>query len=149
MRGLNSYYLSARSSRAGEMRRNRLELRSHIPGTFVTSRWVDSYDSAPAAFSAQWLEHEVDRSWVLAYDNLQDILAAKTFVMFTESSDVGFGGKGARHTELGFAIANDKRIVIIGQRENAYQCYPLVELHETWDKFILAETLQKTSPIKG
>lgn len=73
---------------------------------------------------------------MLGHHDIEDIDAALTLVSFTEA---GGGGKGGRHTEYGYAIAQNKRLVIIGPREHIFHTHPGVEIFSQWGDFLQAE----------
>lgn len=62
--------------------------------------------------------------------DIEDVDAADTVVSFTQperSYNIG----GGRHTELGYALAKGKRLVVIGPREQIFHYHPAVEVHAT------------------
>jgi len=129
------YYFAAPYSRHPEMRECRTQLVAAIPTVTVTSRWIDCHDGAlEQSYTPEVLAAEPDRCWVHGAADLADIIAADTLVSFT-----GAGGKGGRHIEHGYALALEKRIVIIGLPENIFHCHPWTERYDTWAEFLASE----------
>jgi hypothetical protein len=61
--------------------------------------------------------------------DLDDIDRAEIFIMFTDTPSTS----GGRHTELGYAIARERVIFIVGPRENIFQAGEGVIHFATWD----------------
>jgi poly(3-hydroxybutyrate) depolymerase len=116
---MTAYYLAARYSRNPELCEYRDELCAKIPGSVVTSRWIDQHAG------------ELEASYTP-----EDLDAAQVIVSFTGA---GGGGKGGRHIEHGYAIAAGKRLVVVGPRENIFHCHPATEVYATWDDFLARE----------
>lgn len=94
--------------------------------------------------------HEVVSSWIYTDDHpeitslelaaaahvdLCDLQRCELFVAFTEPTPTECSS-GARHVELGFAMAVGKAIAIVGPRENIYCHLPSAAHFESWDVFI-------------
>lgn len=123
-------YIAARYSRHEEMRGYADELEA--AGVRVTARWINgdhkAFDDDPGP-----------RALEFAQDDIDDLLAADTFVTFTEPphSDASRGG---RHVEFGIALGmrwwgpvhRRFRIVVVGHRENVFHWLPEVEFYATW-----------------
>lgn len=116
-------YLASRYSRRDELRVIADELRGL--GHTITSRWLDT----------TWEEKERDSQVYSSaappeyrekhsVEDLDDVLAADTFVAFTE--EPRYGGRGGRHIEMGAALAVGKRIIVVGPRENLFYHHPRV-----------------------
>ncbi len=138
-------YLAARYTRRLELCGYRADLERL--GVEVTSRWLSGShqldnqgrplgDAGELLFEAG--APEVDHyRWKFATDDRDDVLAADTLVAFTEPPRSG------RHVELGIALgANalgaNKRIVVVGPRENVFCWLPEVEQHGSWDAYLAA-----------
>jgi nucleoside 2-deoxyribosyltransferase len=119
-------YLAAAFERRAEMRetRDRLEILGHT----VTSGWIDlPNDTKPIGVAelkvspGQWAD--------FAIADLHDVYNADVLIMFSG------GGRGGRHTEFGYALALDKQLILIGDRENVFHALPGVMCFETTDRF--------------
>ena len=101
-------YLAARYDRRLEMAAKARELEDH--GFTVTSRWVQGLHEGatdPATLGR------------CAWDDLEDIEQADIFITFTEAPDAGYTS-GGRHVELGYALANDLSVIVVGPAENVF-----------------------------
>ena len=123
---LCSVYLAAGYDQQERMRgyRKVLEDRRHI---VVTSRWIDVKESNPMQETAIAADEVAAASYCRM--DLDDIDRADVFLMFTDSPSTS----GGRHTELGYALARDKVIFIVGPRENIFQAGEGVIHFATWD----------------
>lgn len=79
-------------------------------GHHSTSRWLD----APSDLNAAW-----------ACADLDDVRDAEVLVALNEP-EYHTQGTGGRHTELGFALAWDKRIYLVGERSQIFHYHPNV-----------------------
>jgi nucleoside 2-deoxyribosyltransferase len=123
---LCSVYLAAGYDQQVRMRgyRKTLEDRGNI---IVTSRWIDVDESNPMQEEAIAADEEAAASY--SRHDLDDISRADIFIMFTDSPSTS----GGRHTELGYALARDKAVFIVGPRENIFQAGEGVLHFATWD----------------
>lgn len=135
-----SYYFASRYNRHPELRRYRAALLAAVPQAVVTSRWIDCHDGAlEQSLTPEALTSDPATGWKYAAHDIEDLAAADTLVSFT-----GPGGKGGRHVEHGYAMAADKRIVIIGPRENVFHCDPAAEVYASWQDFLVAERARQS-----
>lgn len=118
-------YLAARYSRREEMLRCRYQLESSGKIT-VTSRWINGDHQA----ENDQLHHGSDATRFAAED-LKDLEAAHVVVNFTEEPR-GTSSRGGRHVEFGFALANRKRLIVVGPRENVFHCLGQVTVFPNW-----------------
>ncbi len=121
-------YLAARFSRLPELVEYAAELDS--AGIEVTSRWIRG--------GHEWVgmpdgEIPVKHLARFAKDDLEDIDAADVVVCFTESPRSG-PARGGRHFEAGYALAKDKRVLVVGYVENVFYCLPSIVFAETWGR---------------
>ena len=121
-------YLAARYGRRAELVGYRETLREL--GHVVTSRWLDTAvgDVEPESTA----EH--------AITDITDIIAADTFVAFTEAPDSTFA-RGGRHVEFGYAMPSLMRkhypeIHVIGPRENVFHLLPEITQHDSFAEFL-------------
>jgi hypothetical protein len=134
---MTAYYLAARYSRNPELCEYRDELCAKIPGSVVTSRWIDQHaGELEASYTPEVLATRPAECWTFGAHDLEDLDAAQVIVSFTGA---GGGGKGGRHIEHGYAIAAGKRLVVVGPRENIFHCHPATEVYATWDDFLARE----------
>jgi len=127
-----SIYLAARYSRREEMCRYREQLRGLCYD--VTSRWIDglhilSKEAAADEHGNQGLG-ATERGQFAAVD-FEDVQDADTIIAFTELPRTA--SRGGRHVELGIAIGQGKRVIVVGHRENVFCCLPRVEFFPTWE----------------
>lgn len=113
------FYLAARYSRQGEMRvvRDMLTDRGHT----VTSRWIDgTHDDKPREDCA--------------IEDMEDLSKSDVILSFTEDHEESKKkrpGKGGRHVEFGMGLAFNKRMLVVGPRENVFHCLPTIEVFDT------------------
>lgn len=91
------------------------------------------------------LGHECIARWVyggeeglsrrdIAELDLEDVRSADMIILFTHPRGEPQPG-GGRFVEFGYALAFNKRCVVIGPEENVFMCAPTVEVYPTWDDF--------------
>jgi hypothetical protein len=127
-------YMAASYARKMEIRQYRDELT--IFGHVITSRWLDRDGDIDC--SQARLNVEYDSLYVqgLLNEDIDDIFRSNCFFMFT-GDDKSWGG---RHTEFGIAVGLFciEKIIIIGPRENIFQCTPRVAAtFPDWNTFII------------
>lgn len=93
-------------------------------GIFVTSRWP--WETEPAGGYTDKIHSNN------AAIDLADIDMADAFVLDATQPS----GTGGKHVETGYAIAKDKRIVIVGGRENVFHYLPQISHVDTWEQAI-------------
>lgn len=118
-------YPAGRYSRRDELRIFANDLRNI--GHTITSRWLNTNfrDDNPNESSAAPLE---ERGKYALIDML-DILSASCVINFTEAPGTVGGARGGRHVELGMAIAWQKRIIVVGHRENIFHHLVAIEFY--------------------
>jgi len=113
-------YLAARYSRHPEMQevaRRLAEL-----GHTVTSRWVQGNHQV----NDDQLLNDPDRARTFAQEDVQDLLKADTFVLFTDP--IRTATRGGKQVEFGMALGDpDMAIIIVGPPENVFQHLPDIE----------------------
>ena len=62
--------------------------------------------------------------------DLEDILWADILILLTELRPGT--NKGGRHVEFGFALARNKRVMVVGPRQHLFHYLPNVETFPTW-----------------
>lgn len=126
-------YLAARYSRHLEMQDYAKELMQQ--GYTVTSRWIwgghqvnDHELKSPA-------ESEQRRRF--AHEDLDDVLDADTLIFFSEPQRTPT--RGGRHVEMGIAIGNGMRVMIVGEKENIFHALDesYVEHYDDWSALML------------
>ena len=136
-------YLAGRFSRLPELVSYADVLEAN--GVTVTSRWLRG--------GHEWVgtpdeEIPVDRLAQFAQDDIDDLMAADIVVCYTESPRSG-PARGGRHVEFGYALAMEKRILVVGHRENVFYCLPNVTFVETTGDaiaLVLASQLDELMP---
>jgi nucleoside 2-deoxyribosyltransferase len=123
-------YLAARYSRKSELLAHRDEL--DRMGVTVTSRWLDG--DYPTGGDGRSLVAPDEVRAKVASEDMADVLAADTFVAFTEPARSG--GRGGRHVEFGIALAAGKHCIVIGEAENVFYMLPGVRRFADWGAFL-------------
>ena len=127
-------YLAARYGRCDEMRAVGAALARS--GHTITSSWVGGW-------------HGDIPERVSAIRDLHDLLDADCIVAFTEepTEQVSWAARGGRHVEFGIAVAKDKRLCIVGPRENVFHHLPEVEQYATIEDLVagLADSAEVAS----
>lgn len=113
-------YLAALYSRREEMEEhaNRIKQKGHE----ITARWV--YGG----------EEGLSREDIALMD-IEDVDRADIVISFTHPRGFLTPG-GGRHVEFGYALAKNKKLVIIGHFENIFHHMPNVELFEDLDTWL-------------
>lgn len=109
-------YLAARFERQAEIKVIAALLRAH--GFVVTSRWLE----------VDGLSVGTDRTERYALMDLEDVRAAQTLILFTETARVSRGGKDA---EFGMAVGWSHTVIVCGPRVNVFHHLPQVVWHPT------------------
>lgn len=68
-------------------------------------------------------------------DDITDIIRSKLFICFTEDREAGYTS-GGRHVEFGYALCLEKKIILIGQRENIFYNYYNIEQFNDFKTFL-------------
>lgn len=126
-----SYYLAGRFSRKDDLAGKAAAIVRH--GGRVNARWLTG---AHDATSEQVLTHEDLRRF--AREDIDDVVDSNTFILFTETPDVGYMS-GGRMVEFGIAL-NDIcfQTVIVGPYENIFTRLADRQF-DTWEAFLADE----------
>ncbi len=153
---MTAYYFAGRYSRNPELRAYRDQIVTAVPGSVVTSRWIDCHPDIVGgleqSFTPDALNTDPAGCWQFGQHDLEDLSKADAIVSFTGD---GGGGKGGRHIEHGIAIAYVDnhpwtvggspgapfRLIVVGPRENIFHCHPATEAYESWIEFLGHESL--------
>lgn len=123
-------YLAADYARKSEMQGCRAFVEAL--GHKVVSTWIDNEQEQPFGIDGEAIdETTINRCAGLATADFSELKDSDTVLLFT----TGRLARGGRHTEFGAALAMMKRIIIIGPRENVFQCASCVEQFDTWRAF--------------
>ncbi len=147
-------YLAARYSRRLELCGYREELRAM--GHTVQAVWLDgehqiSDTGTPIGESGEALvegkrdgenlhpDEVSDRAATLrrkfAIDDFQNVKDCELLIAFTEPPRSGGGrNRGGRHVELGIALGQGKKIMIVGPRENLFCWLPEIDQCDCWEE---------------
>lgn len=122
-------YLASMYSQRDQTREHAKTLRA--AGHTVTSTWLR--ERAPlkcktADFHDRWLR---DRAVV----DLEDIDRADAILLFSVDGTKPTV-RGGRHVEFGYAMATNKRLFVVGPRENIFHFLPIVKHYDTVEAFI-------------
>lgn len=118
-------YLAARYSRFKEMQKVRADLEAI--GHIVSSRWING-------------DHNLDEHCTseeklrLVHEDIEDLCRADCVMSFTEVPRAT-NSRGGRHVEFGIGLVLDKRLIVIGPRENVFHHYPSVEWYPDYQSF--------------
>lgn len=107
--------------------------------------------------AADWLKtqgHEITARWVyggedgltrgqIALLDIEDVDACDTLVSFTKPRGTLTTG-GGRHVEFGYGLARGKKMILIGERENVFHHHPLVEVHDSLQRWLSFVSYKKT-----
>ena len=121
-------YLAARYSLKEQMRAYAAELRAE--GIEVTSRWLDeayssnTYDDGKVPYNELVMFARVD---------LQDVEDADVLVFFAEDPE-NQPRRGGRHVEFGYALAENKTILVVGPIENIFHNLPEITHFENFEQ---------------
>lgn len=134
------FYLAARYSRREELCRYRDQLKA--AGYAVTSRWLNGKhqidnSGKPIGDNGESLVEDGSGDYAatmrqhFAQEDVADVLAADVLIAFTEVPRSGHS-RGGRHVELGLALGTNRRVIVVGPRENVFCWLPQVEHFEEW-----------------
>src|SRR5260370_9542714 len=80
----------------------------------------------------------------IARQDCEDLMAADAVIIFTEIPNTILA-TGGRHVEFGLALAQGKRVTIVGPRENVFHyLLPDSQIFATWNKAYATLRLQHT-----
>jgi hypothetical protein len=120
---MSKIYLASRMGRRDQMREVRAQLQAM--GHTVTSQWIDTeFDLTGGGSSVA----PPDQRLKYCLIDMEDVLRADWVISFTEDPDSSAGKRGGRHVEFGIALAEGKRLILVGPRENIFHHHPRVEL---------------------
>ena len=123
-------YLAARYSRHPEMRVYRDILEDY--GFNVNARWIEDNNH-----EMEYINGPSDFNLKCAREDFEDIREADVLVTFTEHPDE-FSDRptGGRHVELGWALALEKPVHVIGPRENVFYYYDGIRVWDNWASYL-------------
>lgn len=133
-------YLAARYSRREEL--NGYAGRLRAEGFTVDARWLlgahqVSDDQLNWEAKVEDDERQDDEAiafrQMCANDDWEDLARADVIVAFSEPPRSN-ASRGGRHVEFGIALALQKRVVVVGPRENVFHCLPQVAVVRTFDE---------------
>jgi nucleoside 2-deoxyribosyltransferase len=109
-----------------------------VISSWVTEKAVDPDDPAAAALAAA--------------SDLDELTRAELFVCFGEDRSAMTLGRGGRHVELGYALALEMPIVLVGSAEHVFHRHPLVRQLPNWEaalSYVLALVETSAAPRDG
>lgn len=133
-------YLAARYGRREEL----CTIRTHLEtlGHQITSRWLSGTHEIASRENGEDQEGTLNDSRRFAEEEMADLHAAECLIALTEPPRSSYS-RGGRHTELGLALAWQKRIVVVGYRENVFCCLPQILFYKNTDTMLTAFELQR------
>jgi nucleoside 2-deoxyribosyltransferase len=117
-------YLSARYSRAKEMRAKAAELRRL--GFTPNCRWIEELQKPHE-------ERDLCDNARYAEEDLGDIETSDCIISFTEGRGAPVRS-GGRHFEAGYACRAGLRMFFVGPRENVFHFLPDAKFFDTWEQ---------------
>lgn len=120
-------YLAAQFPRREEMAGIKSELES--AGFVVTSCWIE----APGAEVRSAEPEELARCAAM---DLEDLRSADVLIAFSEEHDSGYY-TGGRHVELGYALALQIPVLLIGPIENVFHALSDVWRFPSWSPDVI------------
>lgn len=127
---MNKIYLAARYSRRAELSEYAKSLRSY--GYVVTSRWLDgNHETAGDGTS---VEGTLAERRQFALEDWADVMSADVMLNFTETPRTG-PTRGGRHVEFGAALAEGKKVFVVGPIENVFHALPQVVVYPDFDTY--------------
>ena len=126
----NVYFAGRFSQRQNLLQRSK-DLK-HVVDINVTSRWLFGLHGSAEDFAAK---KDQDFYEMCAAEDLFDIDNSDTFILFSEDPKQLFC-RGGRMVEYGYALAKQKRMIVIGPAQNIFMLFPCVTRYETWEDFI-------------
>lgn len=129
---MSKIYLAGRFSRRPELNSLARYLRD-IYGHEIVSRWVRPGDDHVISTGPSKEADDSERRR-FAVEDCEDLDAADWVISLMEQprSD----GRGGRHIEFGYALAQKKRLTILGPRETVFHHLDCVEHFENIDEFL-------------
>ena len=84
-----------------------------------------------------------------ATEDWEDLMRSDVVISFTEDRKLRWPASGHRHIEFGAALATDKRVIVVGPRENVFHCLPGVEVFPEWGdaKSVLVASKRKPTSV--
>lgn len=131
---MTKIYLAASYARKNEMRGVRDVLAA--AGHTVTSTWIDRPEDLEGISKdkKKRLMQETPLIYQgFALQDSEDLSKANVLVMFTGDDK----STGVRHTEFGMALVLGMDIVIVGPRENVFQCVDGIYHYNSWDELCI------------
>jgi len=115
-------YLAARYTR-------RLEIAGYAEalkalGHAITSRWLAGNDELPVPAQVRM--------------DLEDIDKADALMIFADQLRPYSHHSGGRHVEFGYALAKEKRLILVGHPENIFQAACAFEQYRTFEELLAA-----------
>lgn len=117
-------YLASRFERQTELRVYAGQLRA--AGHIVTARWL--VEESDVVLKSGWAS-DPNVLIKFAQADLKDIEDCDLFAVFTHDGMA----RGGMHVELGYALAFNKRVMVIGPRPTLFHFLPHVLQFDTWD----------------
>lgn len=132
-------YIAAQYARKREVRQYSLILRDH--GHAVVQTWHLEPHEANVTLAQCGDELLVQYS----ERDLGELRTCDILIFFAEDQH-SQPPRGGRHVEFGYALAHDKRILVVGERENMFHYLPDVEVYPSFSAAIQALTPAAHTP---
>lgn len=122
------WYLACRFSRRDEMLGYRDQLLA--AGEQVRARWLTEETDMRAV--------DDDERERIAIMDAEDVTKSDGVLCFTEepADNPAGSNRGGRHVEFGLGLALNKRVVVIGPRENVFCYLPNIEVFPDFQTFM-------------
>jgi nucleoside 2-deoxyribosyltransferase len=131
-------YIAAKFSRLKEMQALVPLLREN--NISVTSRWLQETCSPHTSLSDLTPFYHRETAII----DLEDIDSCDAFLFFSEESNIEVP-RGGRHVEFGYALAKNKRMIVIGGEENTFHFLPHIVHYSDVLQFLENEGIQNVA----
>lgn len=113
-------------------------------------------ERAGLAITSSWLEAEPvdltdpDAAATVATADLSELAGAAVLVCFGEDATATALGRGGRHVELGYALAQEIPTILVGDAEHVFHRHPAVRQVPSWEAALAyVVALVETSAVPG
>ena len=120
-------YLAGTYGRRAELHQVALDLLSL--NVEITARWLGG---------GHEMDYEPAKAAQFAAEDLEDVAAADTVIVFSGERQGVAPTRGGRHTEFGAAVATGKNVILVGPRECVFHHLASVRHFPTWEAALAA-----------
>ena len=128
-------YLAGRYSRIDELNLYATQLREFE--FIIDCQWLKG--SHQLSDEALTVENATETTPIegklFALEDFNDVCHADWVICFTEKPHSGHS-RGGRHVEMGLALAWNKRVTVVGPRENIFCCLPQIQHYSNFNELL-------------